>query len=226
MAEIGGCHSNNGSIEPGIWPPWWRTPRPRRKAGAHPGRFSGMRIVEPPWGRPCGRKCTVRNTQYPRGNGHSQRAKAGGRKARETHHPPERATQRETPVRQDADVGVVNGPMPFVMSANRRTSSMRPAANGPDRRPRWHTVNWRQANRIVRHLRQRLCRAPPQGDSRKVRSLQKRMWRCHAHAWLSVRQGSQGNKGQHTPGIDKLVVQTPEARAKLVADLRAPPVAL
>ena len=32
-------------------------------------------------------------------------------------------------------------------------------ANGPERRTDWDTVNWRQAQRIVRNLRQRIFRA-------------------------------------------------------------------
>src|SRR6266511_3090539 len=36
-------------------------------------------------------------------------------------------------------------------------------ANGPEKRTDWNAVNWRQAQRIVRNLRQRLFRATQAG---------------------------------------------------------------
>src|SRR5262249_16116518 len=54
---------------------------------------------------------------------------------------------------------------------------------------------------------------------RRVRSLQKLMLRSYANALLSVRQVTQVNTGRHTPGVDKVVVKTPQARGKLVTQL-------
>ena len=34
----------------------------------------------------------------------------------------------------------------------------------------WRSVNWRQANKVVRQLRQRIFRATQEGKSKKVRS--------------------------------------------------------
>jgi RNA-directed DNA polymerase len=92
------------------------------------------------------------------------------------------------------------------------------AANGPEGRADtvWDAINWRQADRIVRNLRQRIFRATPANDLRRVRSLQKLMLRCHSNILRSVRRVTQVNAGRNTPGVDKVTVQTPAARGKLV----------
>src|SRR5262249_23704268 len=92
-------------------------------------------------------------------------------------------------------------------------------ANGPMRPTDWNAIPWRKAQRLVRNLRQRIFRAAQAGDHRRVRSLQKLMLRSYANALLSVRQVTQVNTGRHTPGVDKVVVKTPQARGKLVTQL-------
>jgi RNA-directed DNA polymerase len=80
----------------------------------------------------------------------------------------------------------------------------------------WNTVNWRRAQRTVRNLRQRIFRATQAGDHKRVRSLQKLMLRSHANTLMSVRRVTQVNAGKATPGVDKVVVKTPQARGDLV----------
>jgi len=92
-------------------------------------------------------------------------------------------------------------------------------ANGPEKRCEWNAIDWKQANRLVRNLRQRIFRATEQGDWRKVKSLQKLMLRSYANVVTSVRRVAQTNQGKDTPGVDKLVLKTPEERGKLVNDL-------
>jgi len=92
-------------------------------------------------------------------------------------------------------------------------------ANGPTRQTDWQGVNWRAANRSVRNLRQRIFRASQAGDLKRVRSLQKLMLRSYANTLVSVRRVTQVNRGRNTPGVDKLVVKTPEARGRLVDHL-------
>jgi len=77
-------------------------------------------------------------------------------------------------------------------------------------------INWCQANRIVRNLRQRIFKATQKGNLRRVRCLQKLMMRSYSNILLAVRRVTQINRGRNTPGVDKLVVKTPEAREKLV----------
>jgi RNA-directed DNA polymerase len=91
--------------------------------------------------------------------------------------------------------------------------------NGTEGGTVWQTVNWREANREVRNLRQRIFRATQQGDWRRVNSLQKLMLRCRANRLVAVRRVTQTNQGKRTPGVDRVLVKTPAARGKLVDDL-------
>src|SRR3954466_9719944 len=89
-------------------------------------------------------------------------------------------------------------------------------ANGPEGRTVWDLVDWREANRIVTNLRQRIFRAARANDHRKVRSLQKLMLRSRSNILMSVRRVTQVNAGKSTPGVDKVLVKTPAARGELV----------
>ncbi len=96
---------------------------------------------------------------------------------------------------------------------------MQPTANGPEGPTDWNTVHWRAANRQVSNLRRRIFRATQQGDWRTVRSLQKLMLRSRANRLLAVRRVTQVSQGRRTPGVDKVLVKTPQARGKLVDEL-------
>jgi RNA-directed DNA polymerase len=92
-------------------------------------------------------------------------------------------------------------------------------ASGTERQTVWIAVDWQQANRIVRNLRWRIFRATQTGDWNKVRSLQHLMLRSYSNRLVSVRRVTQTNAGKETPGVDKVVVKTPEERGRLVDDL-------
>lgn len=89
------------------------------------------------------------------------------------------------------------------------------AAKGPEKQTAWNAVNWRQANRTVRHLRQRIFRAAHAGTLKQVRSLQKLMLKSASNRLVSVRRVAQINAGKKTPGVDKLVLKPPAARGKM-----------
>jgi RNA-directed DNA polymerase len=84
----------------------------------------------------------------------------------------------------------------------------------------WNNVNWRKANRVVRNLRSRIFRAIREGDMKKAKSLQKLMLRSYSNRLTSVRRVSQTNQGKHTPGVDKMILKTPEARGLMVDQLK------
>lgn len=91
------------------------------------------------------------------------------------------------------------------------------ATNRPKRQLEdWNQINWKKVNKFVRNLRQRIFRARKIGDFRKLRSLQKLMSRSHANLLLSVRRITQTNQGKATAGIDREIVNTPQARVILV----------
>jgi RNA-directed DNA polymerase len=92
-------------------------------------------------------------------------------------------------------------------------------ANGTETQTDWNTIDWKKANRSVRNLRQRIFRATQEGNLKKARSLQKLMLKSYSNRLVSVRRVTQINAGKNTPGMDKLVIKTPEARGKMVDTL-------
>jgi RNA-directed DNA polymerase len=80
----------------------------------------------------------------------------------------------------------------------------------------WHSIDWASAIAFVRKLRQEIFRATKEGDLGKVRTLQRIMLRSYENRVMAVRQVTQTNRGKNTPGVDKVVLKTPEARGKLV----------
>jgi RNA-directed DNA polymerase len=94
-------------------------------------------------------------------------------------------------------------------------------ANGTEGRTDWNAVDWRQVNRRVRNLRQRIFRATRENDLKKVRSLQKLMLRSYSNTLKAVRLVTQENKGKYTAGVDRIVVLTIQDRNELVDSLMA-----
>lgn len=83
----------------------------------------------------------------------------------------------------------------------------------------WNAVDWRQCRRTVENLRKRIFRASKMGNYRQVRNLQKLMLRSRANTLVSVRRVTQENAGKDTPGIDRVLVKTPAARAKIADEI-------
>ncbi len=87
----------------------------------------------------------------------------------------------------------------------------------------WARINWRQANREVERLQQRIFRASQQEQWQKVRSLQKLLLRSRSNLILSVRQVTQVAKGKKTPGVDGRVALDGVSRMALVRELQQTP---
>ena len=94
-----------------------------------------------------------------------------------------------------ASVGVVSGPEDAALD--------------------WRQIDWRQAERNVRRLRQRIFTASRAGDLERVRRLQALMLRSRSNALLSVRRVTERNAGRLTAGVDGEVMLTPKARTEL-----------
>lgn len=80
----------------------------------------------------------------------------------------------------------------------------------------WNSIDWASAVTFVRKLRQEIFRATREGDLKKVRTLQRIMLQSYENRVMAVRQVTQTNRGRNTPGVDKVVLKTPEARGRLV----------
>lgn len=79
--------------------------------------------------------------------------------------------------------------------------------------------DWQSVKRRVQNLKRRIFRATKNGEWNQVRSLMKLMLRSYANLLLSVHKITQENKGKRTPGIDRQIVRTPQARARLIREL-------
>ena len=86
----------------------------------------------------------------------------------------------------------------------------------------WRQIDWRQVEREVRRLRQRIFTASKAGDLARVRRLQKLMLRSRSNTLLSVRRVTERNAGRLTAGVDGEVALTDEAKTELVSRVHDP----
>lgn len=84
----------------------------------------------------------------------------------------------------------------------------------------WSNINWRKVERYVFKLQKRIYAASRCGDVKRVRKLQKMLMRSWSNRVLSVRRVTQENKGKKTAGVDGVKSLSPEARLKLVRELK------
>jgi RNA-directed DNA polymerase len=84
----------------------------------------------------------------------------------------------------------------------------------------WKALPWKEIERNVFRLQQRVYQAERRGDYKQVHNLQ----RLLIHSWsarcLAVRRVSQENRGKRTPGVDGVANLTPVQRIALVGELR------
>ncbi|HEY9791849.1 MAG TPA: group II intron reverse transcriptase/maturase [Candidatus Obscuribacterales bacterium] len=80
----------------------------------------------------------------------------------------------------------------------------------------WNDIPWRDVQKRVTNLRQRIFRATREQKWNEVRSLMKLMLRSRSNLLVSVRRVTQDNKGKATAGVDHETVLTPEGRMALV----------
>lgn len=76
----------------------------------------------------------------------------------------------------------------------------------------WATIIWRNVEKKVRRLQERIYRATERQAWRQVRNLQKLRARSISNKLLAIRLVTQQNQGRPTPGLDGLVYDTPEKR--------------
>lgn len=84
----------------------------------------------------------------------------------------------------------------------------------------WNDINWRKAERYVYKLQKRIYAASRRGEIKIVRKLQKTLMRSWSNKVLAVRRVTQENQGKKTAGVDGIKSLSPEARMKLVRQLK------
>jgi RNA-directed DNA polymerase len=83
----------------------------------------------------------------------------------------------------------------------------------------WHATDWRAVQQSVRRLQARIVKATQEGRWGKVRALQHLLTHSFSGKALAVRRVTE-NQGKRTPGVDKVVWDTPEKKAQAVRDLK------
>jgi RNA-directed DNA polymerase len=83
----------------------------------------------------------------------------------------------------------------------------------------WHTINWESAHRIVCRLQARIVKAIQEGRWGKVKALQHLLTHSFSGKALAVRRVTE-NQGKGTPGVDRVIWNTPEKKATALQTLR------
>lgn len=82
----------------------------------------------------------------------------------------------------------------------------------------WHAINWRAVHESVRRLQARIVKATQEQRWGKVTALQHLLTHSFSGKALAVRRVTE-NQGKRTPGVDKVIWDTPEKKSQAVVEL-------
>jgi len=83
----------------------------------------------------------------------------------------------------------------------------------------WNQIDWHKAHRNVRRLQARIVKAIEEGRWGKVKALQHLLTHSFSGKALAVRRVTE-NRGKRTPGVDRVLWDTPFKKAQGVLALR------
>ncbi|HTV39171.1 MAG TPA: group II intron reverse transcriptase/maturase [Candidatus Sulfotelmatobacter sp.] len=83
----------------------------------------------------------------------------------------------------------------------------------------WQQINWLQCERQVRRLQARIVKATRESRWGKVQALQRLLTSSFCGKALAVKRVTE-NQGKRTPGVDRVIWQTPAARLKAIGSLQ------
>jgi len=83
----------------------------------------------------------------------------------------------------------------------------------------WEGINWSQANQNVKRLQSRIVKATQQNRWNKVKALQHLLTHSFSGKAISVKRVT-SNKGKRTPGVDRIIWDTPKAKADAISQMR------
>ena len=83
----------------------------------------------------------------------------------------------------------------------------------------WDRLEWSQHERRVRRLQARIVKATRAGRWGKVKSLQCLLTHSFSGKALAVKRVT-SNQGKDTPGVDRAIWRTPDARYRAIGSLR------
>ena len=84
----------------------------------------------------------------------------------------------------------------------------------------WSNTYWKKTYKYVDKQRFRIFRAESEGDSRKVRDLQRILVRSPAALKVAIKRVTQTNKGKRTPGVDGNLALNDSERGKLFVKIK------
>ncbi|ADL54989.1 group II intron reverse transcriptase/maturase [Gallionella capsiferriformans] len=83
----------------------------------------------------------------------------------------------------------------------------------------WHSFDWAKIHQIVKRLQTRIAKATREGKYGRVKALQWILTHSFSGRALAVKRVTE-NQGKKTPGVDKVVWDTPELKAEAVMSLK------
>src|SRR5438094_7933593 len=93
------------------------------------------------------------------------------------------------------------------------------AGAAPHSEVKWHQMNWSAAHRNVRRLQARIVKATQEGRWGKAKALQHLLTHSFSGKGIAVKRVTE-NQGKDTPGVDRVIWNTPEKKMEAVLDLR------
>ncbi len=83
----------------------------------------------------------------------------------------------------------------------------------------WPSIDWVKVQRFVRRLQTRIVKATQAGRHNQAKTLQWLLTHSFSGKALAVKRVTE-NKGKNTPGVDKVIWKTPEAKINAMASLK------
>jgi RNA-directed DNA polymerase len=83
----------------------------------------------------------------------------------------------------------------------------------------WHGIGWYHTEREVRRLQTRIVKATQEKRWGKVKALQRLLTHSFSGKALAVRRVTE-NQGKKTPGVDKVIWDTPDKKAQAIHNLK------
>ena len=83
----------------------------------------------------------------------------------------------------------------------------------------WHGLDWAQIHQTVKKLQMRIAKATREGKYGRVKALQWILTHSFSGRAIAVKRVTE-NQGKKTPGVDKVVWDTPELKAEAVMSLK------
>src|SRR5213078_3467975 len=94
-----------------------------------------------------------------------------------------------------------------------------PAGAAPDQTPDWHSIDWGKVRRTVRRLQARIVKAVAEGRWNRVKALVYLLTHSFSGRALAILRVV-SNSGAKTPGVDRVLWNTPEAKSIAFSTLR------